>query len=184
MRNPTLMLKHPSATRQRLLALADQIPGAWIGIKIAALLLTLEGQRPGWISQVLGLTRMSLNRWIHVVNEQGIEVLKPRPRSGRPTQLTSHVQKVLEKHLEKVPSDFGLNRSQWDGPTLVAHLKRHFGIRLKVRQAQKWLHQLGYQLKRAGYFYLQAQAGPARKFQKALKKTPPAGAPGGSGLSG
>ena len=50
------------------MALAGSAPGAWVGIKIAALLLVLEGQRPGWICDVLGLTRMSLSRWIHRVN--------------------------------------------------------------------------------------------------------------------
>ncbi len=36
MRIPTLELTHPYATRPRLMALAKAIPGAWIGIKIAA----------------------------------------------------------------------------------------------------------------------------------------------------
>jgi hypothetical protein len=68
MRNPTLALTHHEAKKDQLLAFARTIPGAWIGIKIAALLLLIEGQRPGWISEVLGLTRMSLSRWIHAVN--------------------------------------------------------------------------------------------------------------------
>jgi len=61
MRNPSLMLTHPEATRERLLALVRKIPGAYIGIKIAALLLILEGQRPGWVAAVLSLTRQSLS---------------------------------------------------------------------------------------------------------------------------
>ena len=59
---PFLSLTHSGAKKERLLALAEEIPGAWVGIKIAALLLVLEGQRPGWITEVLGLTRMSLSR--------------------------------------------------------------------------------------------------------------------------
>ncbi len=171
MRNPTLTLSHPAANKERLLALAEEIPGAWIGIKIAALLLLLEGQRPGWITEVLGLTRMSLGRWIHAVNKEGLAALKPKPRPGRPTRLEPKIQTVLQAHLEKSPQEFGLNRAQWDGPTVVAHLKRHFGITLKVRQAQSWMHHLGYRLKRASHSYLQAKATEARKFQRALKKT-------------
>ena len=53
MRPPTLLLTHPEATRVRLVALARDIPGAWVGINTAPLLL-LEGQRPGWIAEVLG----------------------------------------------------------------------------------------------------------------------------------
>jgi transposase len=81
------------------------------------------------------------------------------------------MQKALAFHLEKNPVEFGLNRAHWDGPTVVAHLKREFGLKLTVRQAQRWMHQLGYRLKRAGYAYLQAQADETKRFQRALKKT-------------
>jgi len=184
MRPPTLHLTHPDATRTRLLALAKDIPGAWVGIKIAALLLLLEGQRPGWISEVLGLTRMSLTRWIHGVNACGLQALLPKPRPGRPARLTPQVRAALTVHLEQSPQAFGLPRVQWDGPTLAVHLKRQFGISLKVRQAQKWLHQLGYRLKRGSHAYLQAQASEARRFRRALKKTRKPGASGDRGLPG
>ena len=59
---------------------------------------------------------------------------------------------------------------QWDGPTLVVHLKRRFGISLEVRQAQIWMHQLGYRMKRASHAYLQARSEDAHRFQRALKK--------------
>jgi putative transposase len=131
----------------------------------------IEGQRPGWISDVLGITRMSLNRWVRAINTKGLDALKEKPRPGRPARLTAKLSEELENHLEKSPQEFGLNRVQWDGPTLAVHLKRQFGIKLKVRQAQNWMHQLGYRLKHASYTYLQAKAEDARKFQKALKKT-------------
>lgn len=171
MKNPILTLTHPEASREGLIAYVRKIPGAWVGIKIAALLLIWEGQRPGWIAQVLGLTPQSLNRWMHGVNKGGLKSLETKPRSGRPSRLTAKVQQKLEKHLEKSPLEFGLNRARWDGPTLVVHLKRHFGIKMDVRQVQRWMHQLGYCLKRAGYSYLQARSKQAKRFQKALKKT-------------
>ena len=172
MRNPELRLTHPSATQEELLALAQQLPGAWEGLKIAALLLVLEGQRPGWIAQVLGLARMSLNRWVHRVNAQGVAALKPAPKPGRPSHLTPALCRALERDLEKSPQALGLNRAQWDGPTLVTYLKRRWGVTLKVRQAQYWMHQLGYRMKRASYSYLQARAEDSRRFQRVLKKTP------------
>src|SRR5574341_625134 len=88
MRHPSLSLEDPTGKRRELLALAAQVPGAWIGMKVAALLLIIEGQRPSWIAEVLGLTRMSLCRWIHRVNAHGVEALKPPPRVGRPSRLT------------------------------------------------------------------------------------------------
>lgn len=72
MRKPTFMLTHPEASRELLLAMVRLIPRAHIGIKIAVLLLILEGQRPGWITDVLGLKRQSLNLWMHRVNDRGL----------------------------------------------------------------------------------------------------------------
>lgn len=172
-----LILHHPEATRVRLLSLAEEIPGAWVGIKIAGLLLLLEGQRSGWITDVLGLTRMSWSRWVHSVNQRGVNALKEKPRPGRPARLSKTVQRRLEVHLEKTPMDYGLSRVRWDGPTLVVHIKKKFGMALTVRQAQRWMHQLGYRMKRASHVYLQARAKEAQTFRRRLKKTPDAGTP-------
>jgi transposase len=184
MRPPSLELTHPDATRAKLFALARATPGARVGLKIAALLLLLEGQRPGWIVEVLGLTRMTLTRWIHGVNAAGLTAVTPQRPPGRPARLTPAIRRTLAQQLEQAPEAFGLPRVQWDGPTLVVHLERHFGIRLKVRQAQLWLHQLGYRLKRASYSYLQARSAEARAFQRRLKKTPDARPPGDRRLRG
>ncbi len=175
MRKPTLTVTHPEVTHERLLDLARTIPGAYIGLKIAALLLILEGQSRNWIATVLGLTRQSLNVWVHKVNEGGLVSLKPKKRPGRPSRLTREIRPELEANLEKSPSEFGLNRVRWDGPTLVVHLRRQFGIKLKVRQAQYWMHRFGYSLKRASYSYLQGRAEQAKRFRKAFKKTPESG---------
>jgi transposase len=146
-----LSLEQTKATREKLLALAKQIPGAWIGLKVAALLLVLEGQHPGWISALFGLSRTTLGRWINGVNQRGTLSLIPQPRPGRPTQLSPPVRKQLKQNLGRPPQEFGLARVGWDGPTLVIHLKKEFGIKLKLRQAQYWLHYLGYSLKRASH---------------------------------
>jgi len=166
-----LALTHPEATREKLVGLAKQVPGAWAGLKIAALLLVLEGQRPGQVNASLGLSRMTLERWIHGVNQNGIQTLVPKPRPGRRGQLTPALREQLQRDLEKPPREFGLQRAAWDGPTLVAYLKKDLGVKLRTRQAQYWLHRLGYSLKRAGYVYLQAQAKDAGGFREELKKT-------------
>jgi transposase len=98
--------------------------------------------------------------------------------------MTPQIAREVEHHLEQSPQDFGLNRARWDGPTLVEHLKRRYGLKLKVRQAQMWMHQLGYRLKRASYVYLQARAKDAKPFRRELKKTSKSGTAGNGGLPG
>ncbi len=166
-----LTLTVQDTTGEELLALVRHVPGARVGIKIAALLLVLAGWRPAQVTTLLGLSHMTLERWIHAVNQEGVQTLIPKPRAGRPTQMTLVVQQQLAQHLEKSPQEFGLPRAAWDGPTLAIHLKQRFGVKLKVRQAQRWMHRLGYSLKRASYAYIQAHAEDARKFERELKKT-------------
>ena len=167
----TLSLTNKETTRQTLLALAKQVPGAWIGIRISALLLVLEGQRPGWINALFGLNPTTLERWIHQVNQRGSQALLPKPRPGRPTELNSDLQRRLKGDLGESPHKFCLPRTAWDGPTLVVHLKERFGVKLKVRQAQNWMHRMGYSMKRASYVYVQARKKDAHAFRSALKKT-------------
>lgn len=113
-----------------------------MGLKIAAILLISEGQRPGWTAETLGMTRQTLNRVMHRVNEEGLKGLYAKAKPGRPSRLKSRIRGQLIDHLDKPPSIFGFVKERWDGPTLVVHLKRAFGINLKVRQAQYWINRL------------------------------------------
>jgi len=179
-----LTIRHTAQTREELLALAEKAPGAWLGIKIAVLILLLEGYRPTFLAQLFGLSRMSLTRWVRRLNREGVAGVLEQARPGRPTQLTARVRRQLLTGLEQSPERYGLPRAAWDGPTLRLHLRRRFGVPLQVRQAQNWLHRLGYRLTRAGYVYLQGKAKEAEKFRRQLKKTPPPGATGRSGVRG
>src|SRR5260370_3983858 len=102
-----LELKQPEQTRRRLLALAEEITGAWIELKMAAVLLVVEGQRQVWIADVLGLSRMSLTRWIHGVNRVGVETLKEPVRTGPTPRMNPAQQQGLAQNLQKSPLDFG-----------------------------------------------------------------------------
>jgi transposase len=177
-----LQIVRADVTRENLLALADRSPGAWLGLRIAVMLLLLDGYRPTFLAELLGVSRMTLTRWIHRLNRQGPRGLLEKSPPGRPTQLTPGLRRQLSAHLKQSPERYGLPRVVWDGPTLVAHLRQAFGIHLKVRQAQQWLHRLGYGLKRATYVYLQAKAEDVEKFRRRVKKTPPAGEERGAHL--
>jgi transposase len=172
-----LQIRRSGVTRERLLALAEEIPGAWLGVKIAVLVLLLDGYRPTFLARLFGVSRMSLTRWVHRLNRQGLAGVVEKPRPGRPTQLTARLRRQVLADLEKSPEQHGLPRAAWDGPTLAVHLRRRFGVHLKVRQAQNWLHRLGYRLTRPGYVYLQAKKAEAEKFHRQLKKTAPSEAP-------
>ena len=167
-----LTVTNKSLTREALLEMAEQTPGAWIGIRIAALLLLLEGWKSSQIARLFGLTRWSIVRWIQRANEKGVAGVAEKKRPGRPGRIDEQIQKALEKDLERSPRELGLKRNRWDGVVVVEYLERVHGIGLKVRQAQRWIRRLGFSLRQPIYRYAQATTEGVEEFRKAVKKTP------------
>jgi transposase len=167
-----LTITNEVVTRETLLELAERIPGAWIGIRIAALLLLLKGWKSSQIASLFGVTRWSVVRWIQGVNERGIVALESKKQPGRPCRLDAQIQQALENDLEKSPRALGLKRNRWDGVVVVEYLERVHGVRLKVRQAQRWIRRLGFSLRQPIYRYAQATTEGVEEFRKTVKKTP------------
>ena len=166
-----LTITNKSVTREALLEMAEKIPGAWIGLRIAALLLLLEGWKSSQIARLFGLTRWSVVRWIQGVNEKGVGAVEAKRLPGRPCRLDEQIQRALEEDLEKNPRALGLKRNRWDG-VVVEYLERIHGVRLKVRQAQRWIRRLGFSLRQPIYRYAQATTDGVEEFRKTVKKTP------------
>jgi len=167
-----LTVTNKSLTREALLAMAEKTPGAWIGIRIAALLLLLEGWKSSRVARLFGLTRWSVVRWIQRANEKGVAGVAEKKQPGRPCRIDEQVQKALEKDLERSPRELGLKRNRWDGVVVVEYLERVHGIGLKVRQAQRWIRRLGFSLRQPIYRYAQATTEGVEEFRKTVKKTP------------
>ena len=167
-----LTLSHSAVTREILLRKANERPGAWIGIRIAALLLILSGWKSTQVAELFGLTRWAVVKWIQKVNSDGIEMVNDRARSGRPSHFDENVMKQLDEALSKSPQDFGISRAQWDGVVFVEYLKKTHHIEVHVRHAQRLIKKLGYFLRRPMYRFVQAKQEGVEEFQEILKKSP------------
>ena len=166
-----LSLNNTQITRERLLVMAEEIPGAWIGIRIAALLLLLSGWKSTNIASLFGLSRWSVVKWIYKANDEGIESIQDKQRSGRPPRVTDTCKQDLDNALQKSPKDFGISRARWDGKVVVEYLKRYHGVTIRPRRAQQLLQELGYALKQPAYRFVQASKKGVKGFHISLKKT-------------
>ncbi len=167
-----LTLSHPTVTRDILLRKADETPGAWIGIRIAGLLLILSGWKSTQVAELFGLTRWAVVKWIRKANSDGVEMVTDRARSGRPSHFDENVMKKLDEALSKSPQDFGIPRAKWDGVVFVEYLKKVYQVEIHVRHAQRLIRKLGYSLRRPMYRFVQAKQEGVKKFRETLKKTP------------
>jgi transposase len=166
-----LEITNKSVTRENLLKMAEKIPGAWIGLRIAAMLLILEGWKSTQVAALFDVSRWSVVKWIQKANELGIQGVNEGQRPGRPSQMSDDIEKDLEKALSQDPREFGLKRNRWDGVVVVEYLERVHGVKIKVRQAQRWIRRLGFSLKMPIYKYVQATTEGVEEFEKTLKKT-------------
>jgi transposase len=166
----SLKVTHPSITEKALLQKAESIPGAWNGIRIAALLLLLRGWKSTAISRLFGISRQAVIDWIRKANKRGLDSVLDEQRSGRPTRVSSAAQQKLADALTKSPEEFGLRRTRWDGVVVVEFLHKVCNVELKPRQARNWLKRLGFALKQPIYGYIQATDEGVAGFRRGLKK--------------
>jgi transposase len=167
-----LTLHNPSLTKEILLRKADETPGAWIGIRIAGLLLILSGWKSTQVAELFGLTRWAVVKWIQKANSDGVEMVSDRARSGRPSHFDKDLLNKLDEVLSKSPRDFGIPRAKWDGVVFVEYLKNVYHVEIHVRHAQRLIRKLGYSLRRPMYRFVQAKEEGVEEFRETLKKTP------------
>jgi transposase len=104
-----LSLTNKGVTREALLAVAEKIEGAWIGLRIAGLLLVLAGWKSTAMAKLFNLSRPSVISWIKRANEEGIVSVEDKPRPGRPGNLDEKVAHTLREALRRSPEEYGLN---------------------------------------------------------------------------
>lgn len=167
----SLEITNKSVTREALLKMAEKIPGAWIGLRIAAIILILEGWKSTQVAELFDVSRWSAVKWIQKMNEHGVQGINEGQRPGRPSRMDEDIEKDLEKALTRDPREFGLKRNRWDGMVVVEYVERIHGVKIKIRQAQRWIRRLGFSLKVPIYKYAQATAEGVEEFGKTLKKT-------------
>lgn len=167
-----LTLTHQELTREALLRKAEEVPGAWVGIRIAAYLLVLTGWKSTQVAELFGLSRWGAVKLVQKANREGLAAIEDHPRPGRPSQFDAKVLKELDEALSKSPQDYGLSRNRWDGVVVAEYLKRFHYIKIQVRHAQRMIKRLGYSLRRPIYRYVQATDEDLARFQEQEKKTP------------
>ena len=168
-----LTISHIDITKELLLRKAEKTPGAWVGIRIAALLLVLSGWKSSQVAELFGLTRWAVVKWMQKANREGIESVNDRHRSGRPSQFDERIMRHLDEALSKSPREYGIPRVRWDGVVVSEYLKKTYHINIHVRHAQRLIRKLGYSLRRPIYRFVQATEEGVKEFREEVKKNYP-----------
>jgi transposase len=104
------------------------------------------------VAGVLGVSRQSVYNWLRACRDSSrLDVLKDRPRPGRPSLWEQRLGGHLEELLRQSPREHGYFAGDWTVPLLAEHLRHTWGQEPSSHTLRRQLHALGYTWKRSRY---------------------------------
>jgi transposase len=99
-----------------------------VSARLLALANALEGIPREEAARLAGMTGQTLGDWVHRYNEEGVEGLRDRSRSGRPPRLDDGRQATLKAWILKGPKLERDGCVAWRIRDLCALVERRFGV--------------------------------------------------------
>ena len=94
------------------------------------------------ISELSGVPRRTLSKWVKVVDEEGFDALRGKSGTERSSKLSKEQKEEVKEALINPPKECGYFK--WDGISLSDYIKSQYNIDLSVRQCQRLFHELGF----------------------------------------
>jgi transposase len=143
-----------------------------VGIKLYAIYQVSRGQASRRLEELYNTSFKQICNWVHRFEEEGIEGLKRKPKSGKPSLISIEQKAELKKILEtKKPFDYGYNTSTWNGPILIDFIKNTYRISYKKAQIYNILKALGFTYQKGRARYPEADEQKREEFKNTYKKT-------------
>jgi len=157
---------------EQIKSLFNQDEKYQVGIKLYAIYQVSRGQASRRLEELYNTSFKQICNWVHRFEEEGIEGLKRKPKSGKPSLMSIEQKAELKKILEtKKPFDYGYNTSTWNGPILIDFIKNTYRISYKKAQIYNILKALGFTYQKGRARYPEADEQKREEFKNAYKKT-------------
>src|SRR3954447_20212540 len=93
---------------------SDILPGSW---REWRRLRAVHLKQAGWyqrdIAEALGVSEVTVSRWLARARDGGIEALLDRPAPGRPSELTPAQRALIPEFLRHGPEAYGFRGRVW-----------------------------------------------------------------------
>jgi transposase len=135
-----------------------------------------EGQTPKDVAEIMSISQPTVYDWHHRWEENGLEGLANRPKSGRPRKADTSYLEHLEEVMEQDPQALGDNFTIWTADRLRHHMAKETGKLLGPTQFRALLQENDFVYRRPKHDLADLQDPQAREAAKEwleeLKKAP------------
>ena len=114
-----------------------------------AIWMSSQGWAVPHIAQALDVRRRTVRVWIDKYEDEELEGITTKPRSGRPPKADEDYRERLEEVVETPPRDLGYAFNTWTREHLALHMEKETGIEISPRHMGRLLDKLGFVYKRA-----------------------------------
>jgi transposase len=119
--------------------------------RLAAASDLLNGLKQSQIARRYGVSRTTASRWQRSIVVTGVESLRKRRATGRPSRLTAdQVETIRRMYLDGAQAH-GFSGDRWTTGKLAAAIERKFGIRYDQDHVGRLMHKFGLRERRFVY---------------------------------
>jgi transposase len=138
--------------------------------RILAVLAVSDRTPYSIIATTLKVSKESIRLWVNTLLLKGVEGLKSKKSSGRPSKLTKTQRKELESLIIQGPAKAGFPGACWRSPMIQALIYEKFGVQYNVFYISQLLKNMGFSYQKAKFV---SDHKDPEKREEWLKKTWP-----------
>ena len=128
-------------TIKQLLQLSKTERNKRIAVRIQTIALAMQGLTCPQLVEMTGYPRRTIQRWVERYNDESIDGLVDKPRTGRPSKLSVDKQGQFCECVDAGPT--GTTATLY-GRDIQHILRKNFGVVYTLDGVYKLLHRLGY----------------------------------------
>lgn len=130
MSQPFFVRRLTPTERREIGKLRKQPPDLGVYRRAQAVHLSSQRLKVQQIAEIVSRDRVSVTRWLHDFDANGLEALWPGKSTGRPPKADADFQAALVAAVEQNPRDLGYAFTRWTADLLAEHLYRTTHVRV------------------------------------------------------
>jgi len=111
--------------------------------RLAAAEDLLRGITQARVARKFGVSRTTASRWCRTLGGEGMERLRKRKATGRPSRLSASQLEEVREMFAAGPRAAGLDSDRWTTARLAAAIEIRFGIHYDPDHVGRLMHRLG-----------------------------------------